>query len=93
MSPIEEKAQQDKLQAEELVAAVPLMDEVQRIDVELYTDNTGDPAFQLLFYVKPDVEIDRQFIRRFNEYAGTVQTRILHSDINRFPHARLKRAA
>ena len=85
--------QNDVLEARRLIATVPLIPEVEKIDVELYTDNTGDPALELLFRVKTGVEVDRAFIRRFNEFAGRVQTVILHSQITRFPYARLRQAA
>ena len=86
-------AEQERIQAEQLVSAIPLIPEVQRIDVELYTDNTGDPSFQLVFHIRPKVRMDQKFIRKFNQFAGLVQTSILHSDLRRFPYTRLKRAA
>jgi hypothetical protein len=93
MSAIVDNGLADKAEAERLIATVPLIPEVQRIDVELYTDNTGDPAFQLLFRVRADVVVDKDFIKKFNDFAGIVQTKILHSDLHRFPYSRLKQEA
>jgi hypothetical protein len=88
-----DKAEQDKSQAQQIIAAIPLIPEVQGIDVELYTDNTGDPAFQLIFLVRPNVEVGEEFIKRFNGFAREVQTKILHSDLQRFPYTRIKQVA
>jgi len=93
MRTTDEQDQLEKEKARQIVAEVPLIPEVQSIDVELYTDNTGDPALQLIFRIKPEVEVDGTFIKRFNTFAATVQTRILHSDIPRFPYARIRQVA
>jgi hypothetical protein len=53
--------QKEISEAKRLIATVPLIAEVEAIEVELYTDNTGDPAFELLFRIKSDVEVDRPF--------------------------------
>ncbi len=89
----EEQEQQDREKAEQIIAAIPRMPEISKIDVELYTDHTGDPSFQLVFHVRSGVAVDKEFITRFNRYTATVQTGILHSDLNRFPYTRLKQAA
>ncbi len=93
MGALVDTSQLDKAKAEELIAAIPLMPELESIDVELYTDNTGDPAFRLIFRVRRDVKIDEIFIDRFIQFSAIVQTRILHSNLNRFPYTRLEQAA
>jgi hypothetical protein len=93
MSPTIDNEQLAKAKAEELISTIPLMPEVEAIDVELYTDNTGDPSFQLLFHVRKGVTVDREFMPRFLKFSAAVQTKILHSDINRFPYTRIVQAA
>ena len=85
---------QEMQEAERLVATVPLIPEVSAINVELYTDNTGDPSFQLIFHIRPDVATESsEFIRRFLDFAAVVQTKILHSNLRRFPYTKLEQAA
>lgn len=86
-------AQLDKAKAEELIRSIPRMPEVESVSVELYTDHTGDPAFQLVFRVRRDVQVDREFIGRFLEYSAKLQTQILHSELGRFPYTRIEQAA
>ena len=93
MSTLTDSEALDKAKAEEIISSIELIPEVESIDVELHTDHTGDPAFRLNFWLRKDVEADRAFIRRFVQFAGQVQDRILHSDINRFPYTRLKQVA
>jgi len=93
MSTAIDSEQLDKAKAEELISTVPLIPEVESIDVELYTDNTGDPSFQLIFHVRQGVSVDREFMPRFLKFSAAVQTKILHSDINRFPYTRIVKAA
>lgn len=88
-----ENEQLDRTKAQQLVYTVPLIPEVESIDVELYTDHSGDPAFQLTFRLRRDITVDDEFMDRFIAFAGQVQTAILHSDLNRFPYTRLERAA
>jgi hypothetical protein len=83
----------DTAKAEQLIADIPMIPEVESIAVEPYTDHTGDPAFQLKFRLRKGVEVDSSFLQRFIDFSGTVQTRILHSDLDRFPYARLEPAA
>jgi hypothetical protein len=83
----------DKAKAEELISEVELIPEVKSIDVELYTDHTGDPSFQLVFGLREDVLVDSVFMKRFLQFERQVQTKILHSDLNRFPYTKLKRTA
>jgi hypothetical protein len=93
MSTAIDNEQLDKAKAEELISTVPLIPEVESIDVELYEDHTGDPSFQLIFHVRPEVKIDDAFMDRFLEFSAIVQTKILHSDLNRFPYKRIEQAA
>jgi hypothetical protein len=93
MSTLVDNGQLDKAKAEELISTIPLIPEVERIEVELYTDHDGDPAFQLIFHVRREVEVDKAFIRRYIDFSGVFETKILHSDLNRFPYTRLEQAA
>ncbi len=79
-----------KSTAEELISDIPLISEVSSIKVEPYTDHTGDPALQLTFQVHSDVQLDDDFWNRFLEFSRIVQTRILHSDLNRFPYTSIE---
>jgi hypothetical protein len=93
MSTAIDNSQLDKAEAEKIVASVSLIPEVERIDVNLYTDHTGDPAFQLVFRLRRDVQVDDSFMRRFIDFSSGIQRRILDSDLNRFPYTRLEQAA
>jgi hypothetical protein len=93
MSALVDTGQLDKAKAEELIATIPLIPEVERIEVELDNDHAGDPSFQLLFHVRREIDVDKTFIRRYIDFAGLVQTRILHSDLSRFPYTRMEQAA
>ena len=95
MSTLVDTGQLDKAKAEQLISTIPLIPEVERIEVELYTDHTGDPAFQIVYYLRKDVvfELNDELGKRFEEFKGVIQTAILHSDLNRFPYTKLERAA
>ncbi|HEY1994135.1 MAG TPA: hypothetical protein VGG81_07010 [Edaphobacter sp.] len=93
MSTLVDNEQLDKATAEQLISTIPLIPEVESIDVQLYTDHDGDPSFQLIFHVRREVQVDKAFIRRYVDFTGLVQTKILHSDLNRFPYTRLEQAA
>ncbi len=93
MSAALDNEQLDKAKAEELISTIPLIPEVESIDVELYTDHTGDAAFRLIFNVRKDVKVDREFMRHFLKFSFIVETAILHSGIDRFPYTRIKQAA
>ena len=82
-----------KAEAERLVASVPLMPEIQAVDVELYTDHTGDPSLRLVFHMRPGVKSTSDFMHRFLVYKARVQDSILYSDLGRFPYTRLQEAA
>ena len=82
-----------KMRAEELISDIPLMAGVNSIKVEPYIDNTGDPSLQLTFSLDRNVLVDDNFVDRFLEFSGVVQTRILHSELNRFPYTRMEQAA
>ena len=93
MNSLEETGLAEKAQAEELIAATPRMPEVEGVSVRLDEDWSGDPSLYLTFRIKADATFDEGFFLRFNEYAGEVQKRILHSGISRFPYTRLQEAA
>jgi hypothetical protein len=93
MSTLVDSGQLDKVKAEQLIAETPLMDGVEEVRVELGEDWTGDPAMWLIFRLRKDIEFDSRMVRKFNEYAAIIQTKILESDISRFPFKRLERVA
>ncbi len=93
MSTEDQKALADVQEAERLVASVPLLPELDSVNVELYTDHTGEPSLQLTFHIRPGVDADKAFIKRFIDFAAVIQTKILHSEIGRFPYTRLLEAA
>jgi hypothetical protein len=93
MSTLTDSEALDKAKAEEIISKVELIPEVESIDVELYTDHTGDPSFQLVFGLRENVHVDQVFMKRFVEFSREVQMKILHSDLNRFPYTRFKRVA
>jgi hypothetical protein len=83
----------EKAKAEELVASVPPMPEVESVDVRLYDDYSGEAALYLTFHIKSGALYDDAFFLRFNQYKHHVRTKILNSGISRFPYARLQEAA
>lgn len=93
MTVSEQQDQLEKEKAEQFIAETPRMPGVEDIRVELGEDHTGDPAMWLVFRLAPDLKFDREVARRFNEYAGQIQTKILHGGLVRFPYTRTERAA
>lgn len=89
----EDTALAEKQQAQQLISSMKLMSELQEVNVETGSDWTGDPALYLTFRMKHDVNIDTELIKRFNMFAGEVQTKLLHSGIRRFPYTLLEQAA
>ena len=79
--------------AQKLIADIPLMPGITGIRVEPYTDNTGDPSLRLIFSMSKDVNFGKDFLAQFREFSFDVQTKILHSDLNRFPYTKLQEAA
>jgi len=93
MRTTEEQDELEKAKAEQFIAETPRMPGVEDVRVELGEDHTGDPAMWLVFRLAPDLKFDRVSAREFNEYAGVIQTKILHSGLIRFPYTRVERAA
>jgi hypothetical protein len=93
MSVAEEQGQLEKEKAELIIADTPLMDGLERIQVELGDDHTGDPAMWLVFLMNPDVKPDDNWYDRFNEFSHQLGMRIIHSGLTRFPYTRLRPAA
>jgi hypothetical protein len=93
MTVADEQGQLEKEKAEQIIADTPLMDGVERISVELGDDHDGDPSMWLVFCMRHDLNADRQWLERFNEYSGRLGMRIIHSGLTRFPYTRLRRAA
>jgi hypothetical protein len=93
METVEETNRRVQQKAEQIIASITLIPEIANIDVKPYTDNTGDQALQLSFRLRPGVQVDADFFRRFNDFAGRIQTAILHSDLDRFPYTRIEEAA
>jgi hypothetical protein len=93
MKATEDQDQAEKARAEQLIQETPLMNGVDSITVELGEDHTGDPSMWLVFRLQRDLERDESWIGHFTDYAATIQTKILHSGLTRFPYTRLERAA
>ena len=89
----EDQDQIAKAKGEQLISAIPLIPEVEAIGVEPYLDHTGDRALQLTFHLRRGVAVDDAFFEKFHPFKALVQTRILHSDLERFPYTRLEKAA
>jgi len=92
MTVTDEQGQLEKEKAEQIIADTSLMDGIESISVELGDDNTGDPAMWLVFHMRHDLEPDDEWFKRFNEYSGQLDMRIIHSGLTRFPYTRLRRA-
>ena len=93
MNVSEDQGQLEKEKAEQIIADTPLMDGIESISVELGDDHTGDPAMWLVFHMRGDLATDDEWLKRFNEYSGQIDMRIIHSGLTRFPYTRLRRAA
>ena len=89
----DQKAQEDIAEAERLIADVPLIPELEYTRVELYTDHTGDPSFQIVLRIRSGVDPDPEFIKRLVDFIKSIQIRILHSNLQRFPYTRVEEAA
>ena len=83
----------EKQKAEELIASVPRMPEVEHVSVRLDTDWTGDPSLVLIFHIRHDAVVDDAFAAKYVDYTSQVQDKILQSGVSRFPYTRVKRAA
>jgi hypothetical protein len=86
----ENEARIEKAKAEQLIAESPIIDVVENYRVELGEDQTGDPAMWLVFRLKPGTNFDTVTADRFIDYAGAIQTKIIHSGLKRFPYTRLE---
>jgi hypothetical protein len=86
MSVIADSEEIAKSRAEELISDIPLIQEISSIKIDPYTDHSGDAALQLTFRVRRDVQLDDAFWTKFLEFSRKVQTRILHSNLDRFPY-------
>jgi hypothetical protein len=88
----QDEAEIEKAKAEKFIAETPMIDMVESARVELGRDHSGDEAMWLVFRLRPGVEFGLDFINagRFNDYAATIQTKILHSGLKRFPYTRVE---
>ena len=86
----EEQDQLEKTKAEQFAAETPRLEGVESVSVELGDDQTGDPAMWLVFRTKRDLDTNKEWHRRFLDYAAVIQTKILHSGLTRFPYTRLE---
>lgn len=93
MATLAESEALDKAKAEEIISKIELIPEVQSIDVEVYTDHTGDPSFQVVFNLRKGLKHDQAFHERLADFSQQVQIKILHSDLNRFPYPKIRSAA
>jgi hypothetical protein len=93
MVSIQSDAIAEKEQAERFIAETPMIEGVEDVRVELGEDHDGDPAMWLVFRLRSDLDLNRETVKHFNEYAGVIQTKILNGGLVRFPYVRLERAA
>ena len=92
MNIAEDDDQIAKTKAEQLIADIALIPGVRGIRVEPYTDYTGDPSLQLTFAISKNIRVDdKEFMAQFLDFSVDVHTRLLHSDLNRFPYSGLER--
>lgn len=61
--------------------------------VELEDDWSGDPAMYLVFSLRRDLDAKREWMSRFIDYSGIIQTKIFHIGLKHFPYTRREDAA
>jgi hypothetical protein len=83
----------DRDKVREILARFVLPDEVERVETTYRDDHTGDPSVFLTFYVKHDVKISREDIKRLSEFLMTITGALVNADIGGFPYTRLEQAA
>jgi hypothetical protein len=88
-----DEAQFEKTKAEQLIAETPLAEGIDSISVELGEDHDGDPSMWLVFRLRDISGEDWEAVRRLNDFAAVLQTKILHSGLTRFPYTRWEQAA
>ena len=94
MSATELQDQYELQKAEEFIASTPRLDGVEAVRVELQDDWSGDPAMYLVFTVRRrDPDPNHEWIHRFIAYSDSIQIKIIHGGLKRFPYTRLEDAA
>ena len=89
----DEQSEQEKMLAEEIVAATKPFIGVENVRVELTEDYTGDPSLRLVFRLRPGLDADEGWVREFSEYSTGLVLELLRSGLSRFPHTWIEPAA
>lgn len=89
---MEEKGEQERVAAEQFIAANPPFAGVESVRVELGEDHSGDPSIWLVFRLRPGLEGDEAWVKAFTDYSTRLTLNLLSSGLSRFPYTRLESA-
>ena len=65
---------------------------VQKLEVELGEDSTGQPAVWIWFLIQPSFDPTKDWLARINDFARKVKTAIFDAGVERVPYVRLRAA-
>ena len=93
MTLVDEQGEREKEIVEQLLSSTPPFVGVDRVDVELGDDHTGDPSLWLVFRLHPELQSDVPWVEAFTTYSTDLTLKILKTGLTRFPYTRIERAA
>jgi hypothetical protein len=79
--------------AEEILKAIPLIPEVERLSVKVGPDSYGESALWLQIHVRADVSGTPDQIKRLTDFGREVQSKIFDNGVTLYPYTSLEQPA
>jgi hypothetical protein len=79
--------------AQEVLDAIPLIPEVEKLSVKVGPDSYGESALWLQIHVRADISGTPDQIERLTEFGREVQAKIFDKGITLFPYTSMEQAA
>ena len=76
----------DKERADELIAALQLPPQIEKISTDIGTDSSGDDALFIHLHIAKDSIKQKDMIRTLADFSERVQVLLLGNGITRFPY-------
>ena len=88
----ENTADAERAQAEAILAEVELLPEVREMRCEFMESSGGDPALKIVGVLKSKLALNEHEIKKIAGFISTVQMKLIHSGITRFPYPEVEQA-
>lgn len=83
----------DMAKAQEILKSLSLPPEITEVRAELGQDSSGSEALWIVIRIAAGAVKQRSDIKKITDFAGKIQTKLIHSGIGGFPYLKLEEAA